>query len=620
MRKSVARFSAMILILLAISGAATAQAYTLTVLHTNDIHSHLDVDDKGRYGSARVKGVADSIRATRPHTVMLDAGDMLAGTIFYSHYKGEADGTTLNMLGYDAATLGNHEFDKGPEGLATFLTYLEIPVVSSNLDFSGEPAIQSQVREYLIKEVGGKRIGFVGATLTGTSEISRPCETIVFRDEIESLNEAVAALQAESVEIIVAITHVGLSYDQQIAAAVDGIDIIVGGHSHSRAEPTVINSPSGNPVLVVQAGSNNNYLGHLDVTFDESGVVTDWSGSPIWLGGTDLPMDDEVAAYIAQLNEELLPIAQKVVGRTSITLTRSWDQENALGNLITDAMLEYMHPQGAQIALTNNGGIRTDIPAGDITLGKIMELIPFGNTIAIFDIKGRDLWQVFDHGVSRVGSGDGCFLHNSGAVITWDPKLPRFDYEAQTGGRVVSVKIDVKGDGNYVELDPNATYRVVSNNFIRGGGDGYAVLAEKAIDPYDAGPLDVDVLLAYLEQHDSISPTIEGRIVVGSAVTAITDEQNLPGHFRLSAAYPNPFNPNTMLRLELDRSQHTTAAVYDMLGRRVALLYDAMMSAGTHTLTWNATDDDGRRVASSMYLIRLQAGDRVETRKLLFIR
>lgn len=627
MKTNRARNCALVLLMsLSVAVTTFADDYTLTVLHTNDVHSHLDVDDMGRYGSARVKAVADSIKAEKPDNVMVDAGDLLVGTIFFSQFDGTVDQVVLNMMGYDAITLGNHEFDKGPSILSSFIDNLQIPVVSSNVDFPGEPLLNGKVIPYYIKEVGASRVGFIGATLTSTLGISNPGQTIVFNDEIESLSTAVQQLRTEDVNIIIAITHVGFTADKVIAGAVDGIDIIVGGHSHSllsndkygiAAYPTVVNSPSGDPVLVVQAGSYNKYLGELDVTFNKDGVPVMWTGNPIYLDA-GFPLDEDVAAYIAKINEDLLPMAQKVIGRTEVELTREWDRESALGNLITDAMLEYMRPQGVQIALTNNGGIRSAIPEGDITLGSVMKLLPFGNTMATFEIKGSDLWQTFDHGVSRAlgedidGSGGNRFLHNSGAIVTWDPTLPKFDYKSQTGGRVVSVKIDVNGDGKYVDLDLDATYKVVSNNYIRGGGDGFLVLAEKAIDPYDEGALDVDVLTAYLEDHSPVNPVVEGRVVRFQEPAV---EMEKPTVFSLSEPYPNPFNPSTTISYCLPGGDDTRVEIFDVTGQIVAILVNEWRDVGQHSVVWDASDQ-----AAGLYFCRVTSGANSGVIKMMLVK
>ena len=623
-RAAICAFAINMFLLVAV--ASFADDYTLTILHTNDIHSHLDVDSNGRYGSARVKALADLIKAEKPNNIMVDAGDMLVGTVFYTLFHGEVDKAVLNMMGYDAVTLGNHEFDRGPSVLSAFIDDLRIPVVSSNIDFSGEPLLNGKVIPYYIKGACDYRIGFVGATLTGTPGISSPGETIVFNDVIGSITAAVKQLQAEDVRIIVAITHVGFSQDRAIAAAVDGIDVIVGGHSHSLLSndeygispyPTVVDSPSGNPVLVVHAGSYNKYLGELDVTFNEDGVPVSWSGNPVYLHA-GYPLDGDVAAYIADIKEDMLPVIQEVVGHTEVELSRDFNQENTLGNLITDAMLEYMRPHGVQVALTNNGGIRADIPAGDITIGKVMELLPFGNTMATFEIKGSDLWMAFDHGVSRAlgedidGPGGSRFLHNAGAKVKWDPSLQKFDYKSRTGGRVVSVQIDVNGDGKYVDLDPEATYKIVANNFIRGGGDGYLMFEDKAIDPYDAGPLDLDVLTAYLENHNPVHPAIEGRIV-RLQDTAVNSQA--PEDFVFGEPSPNPFNLSTTLEYSLPYNSRISLKVYNIGGQCVSTLKDGVEVAGRHSAVFDAAN-----LPSGIYFCTLRAGEVTVTKRMMLLK
>ena len=489
--------------------------WPLTIIHTNDNHSHLDVDYKGRYGAAKVAYTADRIRNAYENVLLLNAGDVVMGTVFYTVFEGKADRDVMNMIGYDAMTMGNHEFDKGVSGILKFIDGLETPIVSTNVSYRREPEVAALIADSIIKNVGARRVGIIGATIPETTVISSPGETIEFADVVESVQPVVDRLEAAGVDVIVLISHNGYLNDMEIAEGLDGIDIVVGGHSHTELlgeeYPSVVQSAGGEPVLIVQAGEYNKYLGNLTVIFNDEGVAESWWGAPILMSAA-VPQDPEIKAYLAAKNEELKPFTGKVVGVVKRELIRSRTEESNIGNLITDAMLASVRDQGVQIALTNGGGIRADVGAGELTMQKLMEVLPFGNLVATFEIKGSDLRQAFEHGVSRVEEGSGRFLAMAGAKIVWDPSKEPFDYETQTGGRVTEVYV-ADGKGGWNPLDPDAIYKVAANNYIRGGGDDFQVLKEKAIDPYDAGALDLDVMTEFLRQNSPIDYQVEGRII-----------------------------------------------------------------------------------------------------------
>ncbi|MBI9106240.1 MAG: bifunctional metallophosphatase/5'-nucleotidase [Spirochaetales bacterium] len=492
--------------------------WPLTILHTNDAHSHLAADYKGRYGAAKIAFMADQVRAAYDNVLLLDAGDYTMGTVFFTVFEGVADRDVMNLLDYDAMTLGNHEFDKGNAGMLKFLDGLETPVVNANIDFSAYPEVDGYVQPYLIRRMDGRSVGIIGATLPETPTISSPAAKVVFNDVIRSVQPVIDELEAQGIDIIILLSHNGFTHDQAIAAGLDGIDVIVGGHSHTQLlgddYPAVVQSAGDEPVLIVQASEYNTYLGNLTVVFNEAGVPVSWWGAPVKMTAS-IPGDPEVQAYIDEKNMELAPFTGKVIGTVKTELIRSRTSESNIGNMIADAMLDAVKDKGVQIALTNAGGIRANVGTGEFTMQTLMEVLPFGNLVATFEIKGSDLWQVFDHGLSQTEEGAGRFLQMSGAKIVWDPSAPPFDYAAQTGGRVTGVYI-TDGMGGWKPLDPDAIYKVAANNYIRGGGDDFQVLKEKAINPYDAGPLDLDVVTSYLQKHPSVDYRTEGRITTVS--------------------------------------------------------------------------------------------------------
>jgi 5'-nucleotidase len=424
------------------------------------------------------------------------------------------------MLNPDAQTLGNHEFDDGPAGLRPYLDAVSWPVLSANTEASREPRLKDRYKPYTILVKNGQRIGIVGLTTADTPTTSSPGPTVAFRNEAQALTRAVAALKARDVDKIVALTHIGYSEDKALAAQVDGVDVYVGGHSHTFLEtgndkaagpyPTVVKTPSGAPALVVQAGSYGTHLGLLDVTFDAAGVVTAWEGKPVALSN-DVALDAAVADKVSQLNVPLAQLRRQPVGEAKVELVGTSDAcrfgECNLGNLIADALLWATRGQGTQVAIQNGGGIRSGIPAGQVTMGNVIEVLPFSNTVATFDVTGADLLASLESGVSRAHdkttSGTGRFPQVAGLRYAFDPAKPE-------GARISSVEVRDAG-GAYRPVDPSATYKAVTNNFVRAGGDGYSLFA-KAKNAYDYGPNLETVVSEYIRTTGPVAPAVEGRI------------------------------------------------------------------------------------------------------------
>ncbi|MBI4672132.1 MAG: 5'-nucleotidase C-terminal domain-containing protein [Chloroflexi bacterium] len=543
-----------VLFVFALSGATPAilaqgGTYELTIAHTNDVHARLmpitssnsdckaedDAAGKCFGGVARRATALQKIRAEGKNLLVLDAGDQFQGSLFYYLYKGEEGQKFLNELGFQATTFGNHEFDDGPANAARYIDGLKLPLVSANVDVSAEPTLAGKVKPYTILEAGGEKIGVTGCTTTETPILSSPGPNIKFDDIAATVKAQIAALEKQGINKIVLLCHEGYEPDKVLAAALDGIDVIVGGHSHTYLSnnppdqdkdkalgpyPTVIKSPNGDPVLVVQALAYGKYLGRLDVTFDEKGVPTKWGGAPILLDASVTP-DPKIAEEVAKMDVPLQELRKKVIGQSSVDLNNVDNEcrfgECNIGDLISDAMLESQQKEGVQIALLNGGGIRASIPAGDVTLGQVLTVLPFGNTIANFGLKGSDLLVALENGVSRAenpgNEGTGRFPQVAGMRYVWNPKQP-------VGSRIVSVEIK-QADGSYKPLDPNVTYKIATLDFTRQGGDGYSVFAEKAIDPYDFGPTLSDVVANYIGAHSPVAPAIEGRIKQGEAAAPL---------------------------------------------------------------------------------------------------
>ena len=488
--------------------------FALTIMHTNDTHAAHLADGDG--GVARQMTVVNQIRAAVPNTLLLDAGDRFTGTLFHQQYLGQDNVEIMNMLGYDAMTLGNHEFDNGDAVLGLFRDGLNFPVVTANVDFSASEDLAGKVAPYVVLEVGGEQIGVAGLVTPEADILSSPGDELVFDTDIAAVTQSVVdEMTAQGINKIILLTHIGYAYDLVLAAQVSGVDVIIGGHSHTflsnmytgsdGAYPMMVESPAGEPVLVVAAGEKNEFMGRLDVEFDAAGLVTDWDGDAILLSAYVTP-DPEMETLLATLEEPLVELTNTEIGETAVFLVGDRAvcrvEECNLGNLIADAVMENT---GADIVFQNGGGIRADIDEGMVTLGEVLTVLPFGNLISTMGLEGEYVWAALENGVSQVEEGAGRFPQVAGLRYTWDGSQ-------EPGSRIVSVDVLNKETGEYEPLDPEALYYVATNDYMRNGGDGYSVFDEYAIEPYDYGtPLD-EALANYIKQYSPIAPEVDGRI------------------------------------------------------------------------------------------------------------
>ncbi|MEM8652903.1 MAG: bifunctional metallophosphatase/5'-nucleotidase [Pseudomonadota bacterium] len=506
------------------TGVALAE-YKLTILHTNDIHSRIESINKFNStcnaedeaagecfgGMARIKAAIDTMRAelANQNVVVLDAGDPFQGSLFYTTYKGKAEAEFMKAIGYDAMAVGNHEFDDGPSALADFIDAVPFPVISGNLDLSGEPLLKDKVQNHVVLEVGDQKIGIISAFATDTVETSSPGPGVLFQDEIESLAADVETLKSEGVNIVIALTHVGLPKDLEIAKAVPGIDVVIGGHSHtkmlndgeSQPYPTMVD---GRPVA--QAYAYSKYIGNLTVTFDDDGNVISASGDPLLLDASVTP-DVPMTQRIAEMGAPIEALKKRVVASTDAAINGDRSvcrvSECPMGNLVADAMLDRVKDQGINIAIQNSGGVRASIDAGEVTMGEVLTVLPFQNTLSTFFVSGQTVIDALENGVSQVEEVKGRFPQVAGIRFEWNPNV------AANEGRIQEVQ--VKEGEAWVSIDPNKTYGLVSNNYVRNGGDGYKMF-EQANDVYDYGPNLAEVIADYLANQNGYEPYTDGRI------------------------------------------------------------------------------------------------------------
>jgi len=515
------------------STAAQAE-FTLNILHINDFHSRFDpitgtdsncdgeTDAKGECfgGIARLKTIIDDTRTKHGEggSILLSAGDNFQGSLYYSTYKSKIVADFFNQMGFDVVATGNHEFDDGPEEFLKFIEAAEFPIIGGNFDVSRDPGLAGKIKGSFVIDVGGEKIGIIGATTEETPEIASVGD-VEFHDVVQYVRAAAEALDAAGINKIILVSHIGYQEDLAVAAEVPLIDVIVGGHSHTllsnTAEgaagpyPTLVKNPDGIEVAVVQANQYGKYLGDLTVTWDDDGVVTKAEGEP-YLIDASVQGNEDFAAQLADLSGPLEEMAAKVIGSTKAPLEGSREvcrvEECSMGNLLADAILDRTRDQGVSIAFQNGGGIRSSIDAGEITMGEVLTVLPFSNTLATVSVSGADVIDALENGVSDVENGAGRFAQVAGLKYTYTLANP-------PGERISDVLVQGEGD-SWVPIDEDADYIIVTNNFVRGGGDGFEAFAS-GDNPYDFGPPLEQVVADYIAKlGGEYTPYTDGRITI----------------------------------------------------------------------------------------------------------
>ena len=524
--------------------APSAVDFTLTVLHTNDVHStfggttekgqtcYAALCEGGRGGYVRLNQAVRAIRQDTPDVIFLDAGDIFQGTLFWTLHKDAMPAALVDKMGYQAIIPGNHEFDDGWSTWLRLANKLKTPVLAANVSFDSKlkQAGQDKIKPFIVLEQNGRKIGLVGLVTQSTPETSSPGPGVSFVEAQKTLEDAIEKLTAEKVDIIIALTHLGLENDKRLAKAVSGVDIIVGGHSHSllsnteaKAEgpyPVVEKTPDGAPALVVTANTASIYLGRLDVGFDNRGIARKWQGGPILLDQatlTALNVPSPDAALVKLIDSFAAPVAKMMKKRLGTITAAGRDglpleDPNVLecrrveclsGNIVADSLRTVPFAE-AQIAIINGGALRNALPGGKVTPGDVLATLPFQNTPLISNMPGEILLQALERGVANYGEGEGCFLQVSGLRYAFNPS-------DKSGHRITSAEV-LDQNGQWQPLDASAVYRVVATDFLARGGDGFSMFTSLKWE--EGSKLANDVLRAYLENNSPVKAEIQNRITV----------------------------------------------------------------------------------------------------------
>lgn len=494
--------------------SASAQEKQLTILYTNDLHAHVEPQKITRIspnrtlgGFANIAALVKKEKAANPNTLYFDAGDYFTGPYISSLTNGQAVIDIMNYLSLDAACIGNHEFDHGWQNVPFQLGKAKFPILNGNIFLKGTEELLWN-HPYLILTVNGVRVGVIG--LHGKFAFydtiaEEMIQGVEVRDEETMLRKYVAELK-DKTDLLVLLIHEGipgrqssegstdvarnLQKDMDLAQHVPGIDIIVTGHAHQGTPQPLVS----NGTLIVSTDALGLEVGKLEITYDpRADKIVRHNNTLNYLYDDEVTDDPATSAAITQWTNRLKSITQERISETSATLTRSYSEESPLGNLVTDAMLNY-RPE-ADLALANSGGLREDIEAGPITMANLISAFPFPNTLVELQLKGIDLLLLFEHGATLT---NGMLQVSEGVAVRYDTKKP-------VGHRVVSLTI--KG----APVNPAKLYQVVTSNFLADGGDGFAAF-KKAVNAKRNSTEVLQTIISYLRLYDKYEPVKEGRV------------------------------------------------------------------------------------------------------------
>lgn len=447
--------------------SAEVRAEKLVILHTNDTHSQIDPIRKTNLGGIlRRKAAIDSIRAVEPNVLLVDAGDVVQGSLFFYLYKGEVEARLMNEMGVDIGILGNHEFDNGMDELAKMLRLRKDELLATNY-FLENSALKGMFKPYTVRTVGNKRLGFIGVNLNPEGMIAEGnADGVVYSDAVESADLAAKYLkEIEKVDAVVALTHIGYNPetppgDSILALESENIDIIIGGHSHTVIDPS---TPKGfeqshayndedMPLLISQTGKSGAYLGKITVELDSLGSETYFPEYE--LIKIDSRFDGKPDAKMQAIIDEYRPGVDSLY-RIPVGYARHDFNNKGISEL--NYMADFLYKRGSEIngspvdfAIINKGGLRTDLPKGMISKGNIIDLLPFYNKIVIEDVCGADLIDVFDAMSRTAGNGV-----SSQVYAEYSPKTLK------------ATKVLINGK----PIDPERTYRIATIDYLSKGGD-----------------------------------------------------------------------------------------------------------------------------------------------------
>jgi 2',3'-cyclic-nucleotide 2'-phosphodiesterase (5'-nucleotidase family) len=519
--KAMKKFRLLVILLFVLLGLAATgfvcplnagEVKRIRILHVNDFHGY--AEQYRPYGSEEQCGGAvfldAKIRALRadPYlpTLLLAAGDMIQGDNWANLFQGRSVVELMNAMAFDGMVIGNHELDFGQAILKQRIEEAGFPVLAANV--RGFP----ELKPFMIREIGGVKVAVIGLVTEHTPTSTHPANAVglTFLSPRETLEMYLPELR-KAADVVIALTHLGHDADRYLAAQVQGVDAVIGGHSHTR----VTDPPRIGNTLVLQAWEHGKALGVLDLTL-EDGRVTASNARLIDVKPEGSVPPGPVAVLVDKYQQQMNMVLSEVVGRSRVGLNGAEVRfkETNFGDLVADIV---RRTADADVALINGGTIRRSIRKGPILLKDIYSALPFNNYVVAFRLRGSQLRVALEHGVAGVENGAGAFPQISGMTMTYDSAAP-------PGMRIQSISIGGRA------LEPEREYTVATNDFLAAGGDGYkvfgeAVKAEDLIGPVaagkpgsklvynDAGRWLRDIMADYIRANREICPVTENRIV-----------------------------------------------------------------------------------------------------------
>jgi len=469
----------------------------VTLLQVNDVYQFAPVDQGTRGGLGRLLTLRKSIQEENPNTLFLMSGDTISPSVESITYKGQQMIEAWNAIGLDYATYGNHEFDFGPDVLKQRVSESKFAWTAANVidTTTGQPF--GGAKRYVVREFGGVRIGIFGLVLPETKITSRPGPNVEFRSPCDTAREVVSELHGQGVKVVVALTHLSMREDKEVARCAN-VNLIVGGHEHTLLESHAGIAP------IFKMTSDARELGRIDLNISPTtGELDsiDWKVIPVDSTTKEAP---EFAAIYRKYAGLLAELA-KPVGRTSVALdARSLEnrtRETNVGNFVADA---FRNSTASDIGFMNGGSVRADnvIGPGKLTMRDLLSILPFKNKLVKIEVTGATLRAALEHGVSRSAedSQPGGFPQVSGVRFSFDASRP-------AGARLVDVKV------NGLPLDDAKKYTLTTTTFIAlDGGDGYSMFkGSTVIIPPERAPVDVEAVRKAIGTRP-IAPKVEGRI------------------------------------------------------------------------------------------------------------
>lgn len=470
----------------------------VTLLQVNDVYQFSPVDGGTRGGLARVATLRKQIMAKSPNTLLLMAGDTISPSIESNTYKGAQMIEAWNAAGLDYAAFGNHEFDFGPDVLLQRIGESRFKWLAANVVDKQTGKLFADTPEFVVREFEGVKVALFGILLPETAQTSRPGKNVDIQDPCATAARVVPKIRATGAQVIVALTHLSMNEDKQLARC-SGVDLIIGGHEHTLLESLAGHAP------IFKMTSDARELGQIDLNINKATGKLDSIDWKVIQVTSDVPDDPGFVA----LNEKygaLLKSLEQPVGRTDVELDIKSEhvrtRETNMGNFISDV---YRQATGADIALVNGGSVRADatVAPGVLTRRDVLSVLPFNNKVVTIQITGAVLREALEHGVSAIAPGaqPGGFPQVSGIRFSYDATRP-------PGKRVTEITVAGK------PLSDRRTYTFASTTYvIIDAGDGYNMFRNpKFVIGVDQAPSESDLLQKAITSVKAIAPKVEGRI------------------------------------------------------------------------------------------------------------